>query len=154
MRRPVTLTGTSQQWRVLIACVATLVLLCGCGAGTSPGASSGGGTLVGVTERDFHISTTIARVPAGEVTLRIDNQGPDQHELIVAPERAGGLPMRSDGFTVNEEAIQNSEPGSITPQAPAHTEYLRLHLAAGRYVLFCNMEGHYMGGMHTTLVVG
>ena len=30
---------------------------------------------------------------------------------------------------------------------------LKLHLAPGRYLLFCNMEGHYMGGMHTELVV-
>jgi uncharacterized cupredoxin-like copper-binding protein len=28
-----------------------------------------------------------------------------------------------------------------------------VHLAPGRYVLFCNMTGHYMGGMHSTLVV-
>lgn len=110
--------------------------------------------MIGVAERDFHISTTVARVSAGMVTLRIHNQGPDEHELIVAPERTGGLPLRSDGFTVNEDAIQRSEPGSISPQQPGGTEFLRLHLAAGRYVLFCNMEGHYMGGMHTVLVVG
>ncbi len=122
----------------------------GCGNSASAGA---GGTVIGVTERDFQISTSIARVSAGEVSLRISNQGPDEHELIVAPERKAGLPMRSDGFTVSEEAIQNSEPGSITPQQPGGTEYLRLHLARGRYVLFCNMEGHYMGGMHTQLVV-
>ena len=28
-----------------------------------------------------------------------------------------------------------------------------MHLEPGRYVLFCNMEGHYMAGMHTVLVV-
>jgi uncharacterized cupredoxin-like copper-binding protein len=26
-------------------------------------------------------------------------------------------------------------------------------LAPGRYVLFCNMSGHYLGGMHRLLVV-
>jgi uncharacterized cupredoxin-like copper-binding protein len=30
---------------------------------------------------------------------------------------------------------------------------LHLHLTPGRYVLFCNMAGHYLGGMHRTLVV-
>jgi uncharacterized cupredoxin-like copper-binding protein len=125
------------------------------------------GTLTGVNERDFQIATTTDHVTAGDVVLRIYNAGPDQHELIVAPVHHGrlpagsydrtygfgGLPLRSDGFTVDEEAVQNSEPGSINPQAPGGTEYLRLHLAPGRYVLFCNMEGHFMAGMHKILVV-
>jgi uncharacterized cupredoxin-like copper-binding protein len=63
------------------------------------------------------------------------------------------MPIRADGFTVNEEAIQSSEPGSITPQQPGGTEDLAIQLAPGRYELFCNMEGHYMGGMHTLLTV-
>ncbi len=129
-----------------------ILAIAGCGG--SAGASGGAGaTVIGVTERDFHISTSISHVSAGDVSLRISNQGPDEHELIVAPDRQAGLPIRSDGATVDEEAIQRSEAGSITPQQPGGAEYLRLHLARGRYVLFCNMEGHYMGGMHTELVV-
>jgi uncharacterized cupredoxin-like copper-binding protein len=106
-----------------------------------------------VTERDFHIATSTHSIRAGKVTLRIHNAGPDQHELIVAPERRDGLPLRADGFTVNEEAIESSEPGSIDPQQPDHTEFLHVRLKPGRYVLFCNMEGHYMAGMHTVLTV-
>jgi uncharacterized cupredoxin-like copper-binding protein len=30
---------------------------------------------------------------------------------------------------------------------------LRVLLKPGRYVLFCNMAGHFMAGMHTDLVV-
>jgi len=126
-------------------------LLVGCGH-SAPAAS--GGTVIGVTEHDFHIATSISYVSAGTVTLRIHNNGPDQHELIVAPVRSGGLPIRPDGFTVNEDAIQNSEPGSINPQQSGGTTELSVHLGPGRYVLFCNMEGHYMSGMHTVLVVG
>jgi uncharacterized cupredoxin-like copper-binding protein len=32
-------------------------------------------------------------------------------------------------------------------------ETLALSLQPGRYVFFCNMEGHYMGGMHGVLEV-
>jgi hypothetical protein len=141
------------RWCVILCCVAMALIVPGCGSSARVGGGAGGGTAIGVTERDFHISTSIAQVSPGEVSLRIQNRGPDEHELIVAPERRGGLPMRSDGFTVNEEAVQNSEPGSIPPQRPGGTEYLKLQLRAGRYVLFCNMEGHYMGGMHIDLVV-
>jgi len=137
-------------WLVAIG-VVVAASVSGCGA--AGGAGGAAGTVVGVTERDFHVATSLARVSAGELTLRIHNSGPDEHELIVAPWRSAGLPLRADGLTVSEEAIQSSEPGSIVPQQPGGTEFLTVHLKPGRYVLFCNMEGHYMAGMHTVLTV-
>ncbi len=131
------------------AAAAAGVLLAGCGSAAGPGAAA----LVTVTERDFHIGLSSMAVNAGVLRLRIHNAGPDEHELIVAPGRVRGLPFRSDGFTVSEEAIASSEPGAITPQQPGGTENLIVDLKPGRYVLFCNMEGHFMAGMHTTLVV-
>src|ERR1700730_6243700 len=118
------LASPRRRWREVACCAATVMVVSACGGAVSSGAG-GSGTVIGVTERDFHIATTIADVSSGDVTLRINNQGPDQHELIVAPERKGGLPFRADGFTVNEEAIQSSEPGSILPQQPGGTQYLR-----------------------------
>jgi uncharacterized cupredoxin-like copper-binding protein len=105
-----------------------------------------------VTEGDFAI-TAAAHLKAGDVVLRVHNKGPDEHELIVAQVGDPRLPFRSDGFTIDEEALQHSEPGSLVPGQPGSTRDLRVHLAPGRYVLFCNMAGHYLGGMHTELVV-
>ena len=135
---------------------ACLVAVCGglsltaCGGG-SPSVPAG--RVIGVGERDFHIAVDTGAVAAGDYVLRIHNAGPDQHELIVVPDYGGGLPLRGDGFTTNEEAIQSSEPGAVDPQHPGATTYLRVHLKPGRYVLFCNMAGHFMAGMHTDLVV-
>ena len=131
--------------------VVAIVLIAGCGGAPR---QTGAGTQVGVTERDFKITTSLARVAPGQVTLSIHNAGPDQHELIVAPAGSRALPFRSDGFTISEETIQRSEPGSVNPQEPGRTTDLKLNLSRGRYVLFCNMEGHFMAGMHTVLVVG
>ena len=58
-----------------------------------------------------------------------------------------------DGLTVDEEAVERSEPGSLEPGAPGAVRDLTVQLKPGRYILFCNMEGHYMAGMHTELVV-
>ena len=144
------LTGASATAAILVVLLAT-------GSGAATARQRVAGTLLRVTERDFHIAPSATTVPAGAVTLRIHNAGPDQHELIILPlhrgEQPGGLPLRADGFTVNEELLQSQEPGSINPQEPGHTEELVVHLAPGRYVLFCNMEGHYMAGMHRLLVV-
>src|SRR5207245_6815528 len=92
----------------------------------------------------------------GEVALRVHNQGPDKHELIVArvgTSGAAGLPLRADGVTLDEEAPQKAEVGELEPGAPGGVRTLRLKLAPGHYVFFCNMAGHFLGGMHADVVV-
>jgi uncharacterized cupredoxin-like copper-binding protein len=110
--------------------------------------------VVPVVERDFHIGLGKRVVRAGEVDLSVANRGPEAHELIVV--RAAGakeMPLRSDGLTVNEEALQRAETGSLEPGQAGAVRQLRVHLTPGRYELFCNMSGHYMGGMEAELVV-
>jgi hypothetical protein len=132
-----------------LAAVAIPLLLAGCG---SSGSGRAQGAVVNVRERDFHIEAP-EHISPGRVLLRVSNEGPDEHELIVAPTGPGGPPIRSDGITVNEEAIEASEPGSLEPGQPGRVRYLSLDLKPGRYLFFCNMEGHFMGGMHHEVVV-
>ena len=105
-----------------------------------------------VTERDFSISAP-KHVRAGEVSLQVTNAGPDTHELLVVRSNGKPLPLRSDGLTVNETRIDPRIVGVLEGAGRHTTRTLRLHLAPGRYVLLCNMAGHYLGGMHTQLVV-
>lgn len=143
------------SWTIrALVLVVMCVLLPGCGASrptTSPAPD-----VVHVTERDFHIAASVQHIRAGAVDLSVRNQGPDDHELIVVREHPGTpLPMRSDGVTVNEERLTPVTIGpALEPGAPGRVRALRLHLAPGRYVLFCNMAGHYLGGMRTELWVG
>ena len=106
-----------------------------------------------MTERDFRISAP-KRARSGDLVLSVHNRGPDAHELIVVRERGARLPLRRDGSTVSEEELEPIIVGTLEPGKPGSVRKLRLHLAPGRYELFCNMSGHYLGGMHTTLVVG
>jgi uncharacterized cupredoxin-like copper-binding protein len=117
----------------------------------SAGANPPPGT-VQVTERDFHIEAP-KRLAAGAVRLTVHNEGPDTHELIVVREGRNPLPFRRDGLTVDEDAVEQSKAGGLEPGAPDSERELTVRLRPGRYVLFCNMSGHYMGGMHTELVV-
>lgn len=120
----------------------------GCGGGGDRGT----GALVRVTERDFKISLKPKQVRAGDVALRVHNRGPVNHELIVVKAQPA-LPERSDGMTIDEDALEPVTVGTLEPGAPGATRTLHLHLAPGRYELFCNMSGHFLGGMHTVLVV-
>jgi uncharacterized cupredoxin-like copper-binding protein len=129
----------------------TVLLAAGCG---SAGQAQHGGSTLRVNERDFKISAGSQIVRPGKVDIAVDNRGPEAHELIVVREDGHTLPMRKDGVTVDEDALQKQEAGSLEPGEPGADRHLDLNLQPGRYILFCNMTGHYLGGMHTELVVG
>lgn len=109
--------------------------------------------VVNVTERDFAIAVSPKRIDPGTVVFRATNHGPDAHELIVARVQARQLPLRSDGLTVDEDGLEKSIVGVLEPGQPNSVREIRVRLAPGRYVLFCNMSGHFMGGMHADVVV-
>jgi uncharacterized cupredoxin-like copper-binding protein len=113
------------------------------------------GTPVNVLLKDFEVQQDAAVVPAGTVSFRIRNQGPTSHEYVVvrtdrAPDK---LPLQRDGLTVDEEG-----PGmDLVDEAQGldidDRQTMVLDLAAGHYVMYCNLEGHYLGGMHAALTV-
>lgn len=147
------------SWRLLpkrataIAIVgAAAVTIAALPSSSSRASTIGRGTVVRVTERDFHISAP-RRVATGDITLVVRNDGPDTHELIVVRAEGRRLPLRPDGLTVDEEGLQARTAASLDGGAPQSVRQLHVHLPSGRYVLFCNMAGHYLGGMHTDLVV-
>jgi uncharacterized cupredoxin-like copper-binding protein len=107
---------------------------------------------VAVTERDFHISAP-ATIKAGEVAFTVRNEGPERHEFIVARVGRSTLPLRADGLTLDEEALQKQEVGELEPGDPGAVRTLHLTLSPGRYVFFCNMAGHFLGGMRHEVVV-
>ena len=140
----------SDWWSVRVRLALGLLVLLvatGCGQTGSPGSS-----VIAVSERDFAV-TAPKSLDAGDVVFRVQNRGPDAHELLVVRAPSGRLPMRSDGLTVDEERLQRREVGVLEAAEVNAVRDLRLHLTPGRYILFCNMSGHYIGGMHRLLVV-
>ena len=128
-----------------------LMLLASCSSGSSRHAAAA--PTVRVKEQDFRIVVAPARVRAGTVRLLLHNQGPDTHELLIVRSPSAALPLRSDGLTVNEAALDRATVGVIEGRDPGTVEEILLHLKPGRYELFCNMAGHYLGGMRAALVV-
>jgi uncharacterized cupredoxin-like copper-binding protein len=113
------------------------------------------GTPVNVVLEDFKVGLDAAVVPAGTVRFQIRGQGPTRHELIVvrtdrAPEK---LPLQRDGLTVNEDAPGIDLLDEVDGLDIDDRQTLVLRLAPGSYVLYCNLEGHYLGGMHASLAV-
>ena len=113
------------------------------------------GTPVNVLLEDFRVRQDAAVAPAGTVSFRILNQGPTTHQLIVvrtdrAPDK---LPLQRDGLTVDEEAPGIDLVDEVGGLDIDDRQTLVLDLAPGNYVMYCNLEGHYLGGRHASLTV-
>ena len=107
-----------------------------------------------VTLRDFRISASASQVGTGPLLFRVINQGPATHEFVVVRSDlpADGLPIGPDGLSVDEDRLHGV--GEISEVDSGTSETLALTLPAGRYIFFCNLEGHYLGGMHGAVEVG
>jgi uncharacterized cupredoxin-like copper-binding protein len=139
-------------YRLAAIALVVLVVSTAAGCSSSQHRARKGETVVRVSESDFRISTRTAVVPAGDVQLAVHNKGPVAHEMIVVRAQSSGLPLRTDGMTLNEEALEPAIVGTLEAGEPGRVRQMHVRLKPGRYVLFCNMAGHYRGGMHTGLV--
>jgi uncharacterized cupredoxin-like copper-binding protein len=143
-----------------VVMVAAVLVVVGCGAGASPSpaapasqavASGGAGTSVTAKLTEFKIELSAPTAPAGPVTFELTNSGTVVHEFVVfktdlAPDK---LPMAADGATVDEEAAGASLTlvDEVEDIAVGATASLPVDLAAGHYVVICNVAAHYTSGM-------
>ncbi|HEX6138883.1 MAG TPA: hypothetical protein VF013_00280 [Candidatus Limnocylindria bacterium] len=144
--------------------LAAAALLVGCQASSSAAPSGGsGGTTVNVDLQEFAIVTASSTAPAGSVTFHVTNKGPDEvHEFVIIKTDldAASLPTDGDG-AVEEEADGLEVIDEVEDLAVDATHDLTVDLAAGSYVLICNIvdskdgqaEAHYKMGMRTGFTV-
>jgi uncharacterized cupredoxin-like copper-binding protein len=132
------------------ACAALALTSAACGAARAGSPASV--RLAHVEERDFAIRAPHL-LKAGVVRFLVTNKGPVSHELLLVRIPRGGLPMRHDGLTIDETALEPSIVGVLEPAGPGSSRGLQVRLEAGRYVLLCNMAGHFMSGMSSPLLV-
>lgn len=100
------------------------------------------------------VLTSLARVKAGAIAFQVANKSKDiEHEFLIArlttaPSR---LPFDEAKGIVKEDALADlHELGDLAPGA---TGTLTLDLTAGKYILFCNLPGHFKAGMRHILTV-
>ncbi len=152
---PLDATRTGRRAGALVGLAVVGALAVFAVSGSAGAQSSGRATTVTVRLRDFKYHASPAVVPAGTITFKVVNAGPSTHEFNVdrtaLPD--GSLPLRADGLTVNEQSPLVDNVGSISTVDDGQTASLTLRLTPGHYVLFCNLEGHYLGGMHVSLTV-
>ena len=133
----------------------SMLLLAACGgassggaAGASPGA---GGTAITVELSDFKIKPSVTSTKAGKIDFQIRNTAAMLHDLKVIR-----TDLDDDKLPIDAGKAQAKEDGKVggmdnIPAGAIRT--LSLDLAAGKYVLICNVAGHYQLGMHVAFKV-
>jgi uncharacterized cupredoxin-like copper-binding protein len=146
---------------IFVAAFAVLALVAAACGDDDGGEETGAGGAVDVTVQEFAVIPATSSAPAGDVTFDVTNEGPDDvHEFVVfltdlAPD---ALPTIEDG-SVDEEGEGLELQGEIEDIAVGDTQSVTLDLAAGNYVLICNIydadeqEAHYQEGMRVAFSV-
>lgn len=128
-----------------------MLVLAACGGGgatPTPAAQK-----VAVELGEWTVKPSSATVKAGRVEFAATNKGQLAHELVVfkTDVASGGLPVK-DG---QADEAAGTVIGEIKPEelGPGKTDSHAWDLSAGRYVLLCNVAGHYQAGMHAAFTV-
>lgn len=129
-----------------------IMAVAACAMLTVTAVSAQQGTTVNATEADFTITLAQSSVPAGPVTFSVNNTSPTTtHEFVVIKTDLPQDQLPMDGSEVDEDAVNGI--GEVEDIAPGTTKTLDLTLDAGKYVVICNIPGHYQQGMHAALTV-
>jgi len=78
-----------------------------------------------VAAREFSLTLSRPVVGAGSVTIELRNVGEDPHNLVLSPDDGSHDPLASWDETQAGGVLRRS-----------------VSLPAGRYLLFCSLEGH------------
>ncbi len=107
-----------------------------------------------MTKAVMSIKVANRQAVRGKVTFNVTNYSKTMiHELIVAPVKDENQVMPYDvaAFKVKEE--DSTHLGEVSELDPGKSGSLTLDLKPGKYLLYCNVAGHYMDGMWTTIDV-
>ena len=133
----------------VIAVVLTAALAVGA-VGALAADSKTSAKTVKVTLKEWTVTPSVKRVPAGAVTFVVTNKGKLGHELVVIKTNKAPKALPMNGSQASEAGLM----GEIEEFLPGQTRRLVVKLAPGRYVLLCNLPGHYRAGQYAALRVG
>ena len=105
--------------------------------------------MVSVSLAEWKLVPSQAATRAGRVTFVVRNDGSMPHEFLVVRSNRHhhSLPVKGG------RAVEAGRRGEISAIAAGASKRLTLKLAPGRYVLLCNMLGHYQAGQRAAFRV-
>jgi uncharacterized cupredoxin-like copper-binding protein len=110
--------------------------------------------VVKVTISDGSMQVDQSSVPAGPVTFQVSIDGNMAHEINVLKTQLDpkSLPEGTEPGVVDEAAV-GDKAGEIEDIPPDMPQQDTFDMTSGRFVVICNLPGHYAKGEVATLVV-
>ena len=97
----------------------------------------------------FSLEPSVKTVPSGQVTFNVTNDGTMVHEMVVVKtDQTPQQLMQKDGTADESTSI-----GEAADIPGGGSKSVTLTLPPGKYILLCNLPGHYKGGMYATFTV-
>jgi uncharacterized cupredoxin-like copper-binding protein len=105
---------------------------------------------IAVHMQDYKVLLSVATVKAGTVRFGIKNEGTMEHsfELIKTDLAFDQLPTTGDAKAKEDGLVKQ-----VKSLPVGKVSVVTADLAAGKYVIICNVAGHYQLGMRAALTV-
>ena len=113
--------------------------------------ASAGGTIH-VTLKENGVTLDQSTVNAGTVVFDVKNAGTIIHEFVVIKTDAAQDKLPASTGEPGQ-MLEDGSVGEVEDLEVGASKQLSLKLEPGKYVLICNLAGHYAAGMHIGLVV-
>jgi uncharacterized cupredoxin-like copper-binding protein len=134
----------------LFVCVLATAMLIASACAAAP-SDTGEVPTLSLALSDFKIVSDHASVPAGRVVFGIRNQAAMLHEVVVVKTDLEPDKLPLDGAAA--KAKEDGKVGELLNIPAGASRKLVLDLTPGKYVLICNIAGHYQLGMRAALEV-
>jgi uncharacterized cupredoxin-like copper-binding protein len=116
---------------------------------TASAADTASGRVVSVALIEWKLVPGQVTVPAGRVSFVVRNDGTMAHEFLVLRSDRHHHSLKVKGG----RAVETGRLGEI-PQIPSGTsKRITLKVSPGRYIMLCNLLGHYQAGQYAALRV-
>ena len=114
----------------------------------------GMGMSADMSKAIMHVAADIASVPAGDVTFEVTDASKSMvHEMLVVKVADASTQLPYDPASDRIDEDKAGSLGEVSELDAGKSGSLTLKLDPGTYLLFCNLRGHYMAGMWTTITV-
>ncbi len=144
---------------VAIVVLSAFLVACGTNAPTVPVATPNGTSNVapagagpvGASLKEWTIGLTAPSAKAGSVQFSVRNEGTVPHDLVIVKTDLPANRLPTAGGKVDESQV--TVVGRTGQLTPGEGTSVSADLAAGAYVLFCSVIGHYNSGQYAAFAV-
>ena len=144
---------------ILLVAVGLPLVVAGCGGDDDENATGSGTTDAVETEKqattldismtEFKFAPANPELARGKLEITATNKGKTPHTLALLKTNADPSKLPKRGDNVSEK----TSIGEIPPLVPGESATHTFDLKPGKYVMVCNVPGHYDAGMYGTLTV-